>query len=165
MPPHKEYVQLSPIEIRVMKDTIEEHMGAFCTYPLHIQKMLITKHLTFAERFSLTLFVLQNGLPPQLFVEWLIGRGMLHDWQARMDVASIISGHQTGKLENTGKTAYSMYATTLDGVELASGARVQPVYTPNFARTWQHCHYWTSAISTLLDPKINSATILTKWRK
>ncbi len=161
----QQYMQLSSTERRILSSTIEEHMGHTTTYPVHIQNLLLSKHLAFAGRFSLTLFVLQNGLPPTLYVEWLIGRGMLRDWEARTHIANILTANMTGKLEETNKTAYKMHATAADGEALPVSERVQVVLTPSFARMWQHKHYWTAATAALLDPLVTTASIYAEWRK
>lgn len=161
----QQYMQLKPIERRVLQETIEEQMGALDSYPTHIQELLLSKHLAFAGRFSLTLFVLQNGLPPQLYVEWLIGRNMLRDDSARLHIATILKDHQSGKLEESNKTAYKMHATAPDGNALPMADRVQTVLTPNFARMWQHGHFWSEAIATLLNKNITPATVTADWKK
>jgi len=161
----EQHMSLLSHEKLVFAHTIEEQMGNVGTYPVHIQEMLLSKHLSFGARFSLTLFILQNGLPPQLYAEWLIGRGMLRDEAARNHVASIIKDHQDGKLEETAKTAYKMHATAPNGDALPLADRVQTVLTPNFARMWQTSYFWGAAIATLQNKNITATTVSAEWKK
>lgn len=155
---------LKPWELRMLKDTIEEHMGLLWTYPPHIKTMLLSQHLRFNDRFALTCFVLQNGLPPQLYVEWLLARCMLKDKAARLHVASILKDHCEGKLEESGKTAYMMNATDRAGEALPVADRNMPVATPHFAKDWQFAYYWNVPIAMLKDDKYSVESIRAKYR-
>jgi hypothetical protein len=137
-----------------LRDRIEEHMGPLYLWPTHMAAKLLTDHLKYADRFTLTLFMLANKCQPAVYAEWLLKRGMLKDKSARDHVASVILAHKQGKLEAEGKTAYVMDASLANGEPAPNELKVWPVYTPNFAEDWQHGHYWDEAIHMLKNDTV-----------
>ena len=136
-------------ERKLLDETVEEHAGSIQYWPAHMAERLLSKHLRFSDRFSLTLFMLANKIPPCLIAGWMIQRKMLRDEAARKHVASIIDAHMKGELEAQCKTAYVMYATDRAGNSLEGAQKIFPVYTPIFAYDWQHQHYWEDAVEML----------------
>ena len=91
------YVNALPPELGKQLDLIFEQIGNVQDLPLWLTRLLLTTHLVYGDRESLTLFLLGNRCPPDLIVDWYIARKMLWDMSARMDVASVIKGHKAGK--------------------------------------------------------------------
>ena len=141
---------------RKLLTRIEDHLGRVCDWPVAFAEQLLSKHLTYKPRFTLTLFLLANKCSPPLLAEWMLSRGMLHDHSARTHVAGIIKDHQTGKLESDGRTAYVMDATLPNGDTPPVEQRVWPVYTPNFAHDWKFQYIWDEAIVMLKQDSITA---------
>ena len=135
---------------RVVLRRIEEHLGRLSDWPAWAAEALLKEHLKYADRFTLTLFLLVNKCMPTLAAEWMLVRKMLKDHSARQHVASIIKEHMTGGLEAAGRTAYCMDATLPNGDKAPVDERVTPVSTPNFAKDYKHRHYWEDAINMLM---------------
>ena len=147
-------ITLKGWERKLLKDTIEEHAGSIQNWQWNMAERLLSKHLRYNDRFQLTLFMLQNKVPPALIAQWYIKRKMLSDQSARMHVAGIIKAHMTGELEEKCITAQMMDATDRAGNPLPYCATQFPVYTPNFAYDWQHQHFWEEAIEMLKQGKV-----------
>ena len=99
---------LSAKEMRLLIP-IEEQMGhALRRWPDDVRTKMLSGRLDFKGRFSVYLFVAGNRCPPELFVDWVIGRKMLRWEQSATHLASIIKAHQTGKLEADEKTYWDM---------------------------------------------------------
>ena len=79
---------------------IEEH----APQPLYLwperARLLIahSQHLTRADRFYLTTFLLANGVSPPHIVLWYLLRGCLRDEEAAVDVRGILSAWMKGEL-------------------------------------------------------------------
>ena len=141
--------ELKGWERKLLKDTIEEHAGSIQYWQWKMAERLLSRHLVFKDRFQLTLFMLQNKIPPVLIAQWMIKRKMLRDQSARMMVAGVIKSHMEGKLEDLGIIAQMLDATDGAGNPLPLPATYFPVFTPNFAHDWQHQHFWEEAIEML----------------
>jgi hypothetical protein len=82
----------------VVFGSIVENVGPISQWPLHNVEQLLSSHLTYQPRINLTLFMMGNQCPPDLFAEWIISRNMLKDMPARVHVASLIKEHKAGQL-------------------------------------------------------------------
>ena len=78
--------------------TILEHVGPLAQWPKHTLTQMMSTHLTCQSRLQLTLFLLGNCCPPDLYAEWLISRNSLRDKSARMQIADLIKNHKAGQL-------------------------------------------------------------------
>jgi len=165
-------------------DSAQESLAAFIfdcigpanEWPVNTLEMFCSKHLMFAGRFQLTLFMLNNGCPPEYYAEWLLRRNALRDDSARFHVAELIAKHQDGLLES--KTSYIMPArltvdrhvplyerkSNWDGVGEAVTAQdrienpnvyFRPVITPNCAHGTEEWR-WLKAYAMLRNNKIDA---------
>ena len=144
-------MRLKPFE-RKLLDRVEEQVGSLQRFPIDLMEMFLSRHLHYAARFRLTIFLLANRCPPTLVAEWYTQRGMLNDKSAVDHIISILKAHMGGELEAKNITAYVMDATLSNGDPAPPAMRNLPVYTPSFAYDWQHQHYWQEAIQTLKMP-------------
>jgi hypothetical protein len=78
--------------------SIVENVGPFSQWPMHNVEQMLSSHLTYQPRINLTLFMLGNQCPPDLYAEWIISRNMLKDKPARTHVATLIKEHKAGEL-------------------------------------------------------------------
>ena len=136
-------------ERKLLKECIEEHTLPIKQWQWEMAELLLKRHLKFGDRFQLTLFLLQNMIPPVLIAKWMIKRKMLKHPHSRKHVAYIIKNHMEGRLEDAGFTAQMLNATDGAGNSLPLRAQYQTVWTPNFAHDWQHQHFWEEAIEML----------------
>lgn len=64
-------------------------------WPLHLQQMFLSQsELSYAQRFELTMFLVGNGLNPDIVKEWYKLRGMVKDRVKMRHVNSIIDAMQ-----------------------------------------------------------------------
>lgn len=77
---------------------IIENIGPLSQWPLHNLSQMLSSHLTYQPRINLTLFVLANQCPPNLYAEWCVSRNMLKDKAAHLHVANLIKDHKAGQL-------------------------------------------------------------------
>ena len=124
-----EYADLAGWELQLLDTTIEDHIGQLWNWPVKYARLCISKHLRYQERFTLTMFLLGNRLPPVLLAEWYLKRNMLADESARKCVSGIIKMHRTGELETRNYKTYVMGATDKNG---NVGIKIQSVPTPNY---------------------------------
>jgi hypothetical protein len=89
---------LNAADSRLFYRIVQQHIGPLSQWPLHILTHMLCTHLTFQPRMSLTLFLLGNRCPPDLFCEWYMQRNMLRDDSARRHVANLVQEHKAGKL-------------------------------------------------------------------
>ena len=162
---------LTSAETSLMR-RIEDQVGAHDEWPSRLLLAFTSREfLRRPARFELTLFLLHNGCPPDLYAEWLLSRPMLRDASAREHVASLIGEHQAGTL--------AMYtAWTLPGRRCApprdldpkdrkhpwdgvgepmpddppAAWCMQPVAVPTGAQGSDISHQWAAAIAMLRSP-------------
>lgn len=138
-----------------LETQIEEHMYPVtswqdrCPSGNRMAALLLCTHLTYAGRFQLTLFMLNNKCRPTVYVHWLLAREMLWDERARGHVAQLIKDHMTGKLEEAGKTSHVMDATLPSGDAAVGDAQNWVVQTPHFAYNDAERLEWENAIRML----------------
>lgn len=102
---------------------IEEQIGApLKCWPDDPRTKMLSSRLDFKGRFCLYLFVVGNVVPPELFIDWVIQRGMLRVQSSARHLINVVKAHQTGKLEAEGKTYWDMNAH-----------EKRTIITPNFA--------------------------------
>ena len=80
---------------------LEEMLGhgpQLADWPVKMATALLSPSVKHSDRIQLTLFVLQNRYPPDLFVRYLLARGSLSDRAARDDIKWFITEHMAGKL-------------------------------------------------------------------
>ena len=65
-------------------------------WPHEMRKLFCATHLQYDDRYSLTVFLLFNGLSPELIANWYLSRNMLSDLQAKTDVAGVFQRHANG---------------------------------------------------------------------
>lgn len=113
---------LSAKDARVLQ-SIEDQVGApVKCWPDSCRSQMLGSRLDFRGRFSLYLFVVGNVCPPELFVDWVIQRKMLRYKESVRHLVEVVKSHQTGKLEEQGKTYWDLHSR-----------EVRTVVTPNFA--------------------------------
>ena len=139
---------LKPKDRRLLA-RVEDVIGSIRRFPVELAELFLSKHLMFAARMKLSLFLLANRCPPALMAEWYVTRGMLHDKAAKEMVISIIKAHMEGKLEEGGKTAYVIDTTLSNGDPAPPALKRVPVYTPNFAYDTEFQHFWLDAVCIL----------------
>ena len=145
----QQYADLPPIELKLLDSIIEEHLGQIWFWPEKYARLLLSKHLTYNDRYTLTTFLLANRLPPIFLAEWYLKRKMLRDESARKHVAGIIKMHRTGELEKRGFLCYVMGATDKNGDELV--VKTQTVPTPSFC------------IDEMGEPRISTDPLVADW--
>ena len=79
-------------------EKLNDTSGHFITWPASQRTRLLSKHMSYTDRFQLTLFALVNGVVPVLYAEYLIARGSLKDMAARNHVAGLIDAHMRNGL-------------------------------------------------------------------
>lgn len=136
--------RMSPL-IATDFDELVDHVGPLNRWPVNMAEAIVSTHLTFQQRFQLTLFLLGNRVPPTVFIAWFLRRNMLKDISARRHVAGILLAHKTGKLEADGKTTWVVGAVDKEGNELKD--KNQVIATPRFAD--DEPQYWDEAIKKL----------------
>lgn len=149
--------------------SILANVGPIAQWPLQTLAQMLSAHLTYQPRMSLTLFVLGNQCPADLYADWLISRGMLRDMPARLHVANLVKQHKAGQLARF--TTYMLpFRVTAppkpvaerkhpwDGVgdpmpaDAPSSAFIFPVETPQITDTdgWR----WDQAYATLMQARV-----------
>ena len=78
--------------------TLVEHIGPLQQWPKQNLTAMLSTHLMYDERKSLTFFVLGNHGPPNVYVQYLMARKMLHCKESMNHMASLIKDHMHGKL-------------------------------------------------------------------
>ena len=101
-------LQSSKGKPRELLKTIADCVGKFSEWRNQELGMLLCRHLKHTAngacgalkhpRFSLTTYLLENRVPPDVVVEWYLLRGMLKDRFARDGVRSIIEAWWHGRL-------------------------------------------------------------------
>jgi hypothetical protein len=76
---------------RKLLDRVEEQVGSLCRFPVELREMFLSRHLHYAARFRLTVFLLANRCPPTLVAEWYTVRRMLKDNLSRLMTTSLAS--------------------------------------------------------------------------
>ena len=92
------WINALPAYEKDLFDAIVENVGPLLEWPPRKMALLVCDHLLAPMRFELTLFLLGNQCPPNLYAEWLLKRGMLRDEKARYSVAELIKKHKANKL-------------------------------------------------------------------
>ena len=139
---------------------IEESTGSLAHWPTELTRLFVGRHLDNNGRFKLTAFLLANGVPPTLIVEWYLERRVLRDKSAHDNVATVIRHHKTGKLEEKGYLVHHLNVTSdkpvalrkhaWDGVGEPARDHLRTIQTPNFAHDFQHEYYWDDAVAMLV---------------
>ena len=83
---------------------VEDLMGPLHAWPVWARELLLKQHLSDSERYTLTLFVMGNKLPPFTYARFLRANGSLKDRRARQHVIDQLRRYQTGR--NSGQCTY-----------------------------------------------------------
>ena len=83
---------------------VEDLMGPLHAWPVWARELLLKQHLSDSERYTLTLFVMGNKLPPFTYARFLRANGSLKDRRAREHVIDQLRRYQTGR--NSGQCTY-----------------------------------------------------------
>ena len=144
---------------------LEEMLGhgpQLADWPVKMATALLSPSVKHSDRIQLTLFVLQNRYPPDLFVRYLLARGSLSDRAARDDIKWFITEHMAGKLASK-YTALMIGATQnkpiherkhkWDGVGdpvTDEHGRLKPVSLPVESPHWEeHSPSWSNHIEAV----------------
>ena len=142
----KKYHELSVRDRKLFEECIENHAPHLLKWPLGMLALVLETHLRYQDRTKLTNFMLMNRVPPVLYVKWLLVRGMLKDFSARKQVATIIMQHKSGELQRKSVHAYEIEAVTQDGNPTKN---YQIIMTPDMANNPSYEHHWLDAIQML----------------
>ena len=158
-------------EAKAMLATIQEQVGAPILapynvdgWPNYVTTAIVSTPLKWDGRFTLTKFLLGNGVSPLLMAEYYLRRGMLSDASARENVANLIKQHQAGEWAAKGYTCWLMRATTTapwpngnhawDGVGDPVRDKKRTIQTPSFAN--DDGNEWDAAVELLMPGKVKS---------
>ena len=83
---------------------VEDLMGPLHAWPVWARELLLKQHLSDSERYTLTLFVMGNKLPPFTYARFLRANGSLKDRRACEHVIDQLRRYQTGR--NSGQCTY-----------------------------------------------------------
>jgi len=137
---------------------IVQHVGPITEWDLFDGLVpMMSKHLHYNERFTVTAYMLQNACPPDLLIKWMMMRGQLKDKSARDHVADVIKKHKLGKL--TKYTAKVMPFRICDHKGDPSQIRRFPIETPNAEFMEEEGWRWDAAHAMLTN---NNAPIESK---
>ena len=92
-------------------------------WPLHEARRFLGPRVGFDDRASISKFLLGNGLPPSVIVQWAKAQpGWLRHRESALDMANLIKKHADGKWEDQCKQTWSLQLK-----------QKVVVYTPNYA--------------------------------
>ena len=80
-------------------ERVAELIGCVTLWPAWAQRLAQKPQLRCGERYALTVFLLENGLPPLVLAEYLVAEpSMLRDERARLDVDALLRKFRAGTL-------------------------------------------------------------------
>ena len=137
-------LQMSPVD-RLLLRRVTDQVGCLGDWPVGCVEDLLSTHLTFTKRFTLTVFLLGNRCPPVLIAEWMLRRRQLHNFDARKHVIGILQAHKSSTLED--KTFWEIEGTTPSGDPRPPQA--VNLITPSFSSEPRWAFFWQDAIKML----------------
>ena len=120
-------------------DKLLGYVGTLDDWPVDCAEAVVSCQLPHDQLCVLTLFLLGNGVPPTVLIDWFVRRNMLRDVWASGHVVGLLHAHKSGRLEAAGEETW---------VVKARGKRI--ISTPSFDEKQAHC--WERAIAKLCNP-------------
>lgn len=120
----------------VLLQRLEDCMPPLLDWPKAMQLRMLCPHLKYQDRLQLVWFLLGNGLPPSLMVDWFLSYPPYISAKSRQHVAGLIRAHAKGEFDGSnGQEPKLIWNVTLQ--------QATPCHTPSFARetNWRRMTY------------------------